>query len=464
MSDPTKLPIPTDVDAEAAVIGALLYDQRHVAALPPKLRPEAFFSEAHRQVFEAVCDVRDSGADVNKTTVLARIRAKGLVSKLPGGSAYVDELIDSVPVLSASTFESMAGIILDRATQRTTLLVLQRAMARLSNPALEDLPGALGDLEREIIGVSLQAHDGGTLKPIREALREEFTEWMEQAQGRGKPGTPTGFEAYDSITGGLHRSDLVIVAARPGMGKTSFATGAAIGVAKRGETVGIFSLEMSARQLAGRMLCTEARVPVSATRQGRIPTERFTDLQMALGDLATLGIHIDDASKGRPYVADIVSRARRLASEAERQRKRLGLIVVDYLQLVKPREVLVKQRHDLAVGEVSTELKSLAKELDVTVIGLAQLNRGVEQRQDKRPVMSDLRDSGQLEQDADQIVMLYRDEVYNANSSDKGIVEIIFAKNRHGVIGTRSMRFHGPTTRFYDDPLLLARDDAEAAE
>lgn len=449
-----KNPPPSDIHAEASVLGALLYDQRHVAAVPPKLVPESFYSEAHRQVFKAICDVRESGTDVNKTTVLARIRGQGRVSQLPGGSDYLDQLIDSVAVLTASTFETLAGVVLDRATQRQTLLVLQRALARMSSPGLDDVAGALSDLEREVIDIQLKTHDSGGMQPIREALRAEVAEWKAQASGHGSPGIPTGFNAYDSVTGGMHRSDLVIVAARPGMGKTSFVTSACVNVAKRGEVAGIFSLEMPARQLAGRMLCTEAGVAFSNTRRGRITPKGFTDIQMALSDLASLGIYVDDAAKGRPYVADIVSRARRLASDASRQKKRLGLLVVDYLQIVKLREVLVKQRHDLAVGEISTELKSLAKELDVPIIGVAQLNRGVEQRQDKRPMMSDLRDSGQLEQDADLILMLYRDEYYNPSTRDPGVVELIFEKNRHGPTGTRKMRFDGPTTRFYDDPML----------
>jgi replicative DNA helicase len=355
----------------------------------------------------------------------------------------------------------MASVVLSLATQRATQLILARAMARFGDPSLS-VSDALAALEKEIVSVSLQAHDGGGMQPIKLALRAEFEMWRDQAEGRGSAGIPTDFQAFDTVTGGLHRSDLVIVAARPGMGKTSFAMGAAVNVAKRGEVVGVFSLEMAAHQLAGRVLCTEAGVRLSAARRGQI-REHLGNIEAALLDLAPLGIYIDDASKGRPYVSDIISKSRRLAARAARDGKRLGLIVVDYIQLVRPREDLAKQRHDLAVGEISTELKSLAKELDVPVLALAQLNRSVENRQDKRPVMSDLRDSGQLEQDADQIVMLYRDDVYHSNSASKGIVEIIFVKNRHGATGTRCMRFNAPLTKFSDDVELLIRDEADDA-
>lgn len=449
-----KTPPPCDLEAEASVLGALLYDQRHVSALPPKLRPESFYSEAHRQIFAAVCEVRDRGVDVTLPTVEARLRAAGRLAQLQDGSAYLRRLVDDVPVLTASSFDALASVVLDRATQRAALLVLQRAIARIGAPGLDDVAGALADVERQVIDVSLQVHDAGGMQPMREALRAEVTEWKAQAEGRGTPGIPTGFAAYDGVTGGLHRSDLIIIAARPGMGKTSFVTSAAVNVAKRGEAAAIFSLEMPARQLAGRMLCTEAGVSFAATRKGRVSPKGLVDVQMALSDLAALGLYVDDASKGRPYVADIVSRARRLAAEVARQRKRLGLIVVDYLQIVRLREVLVRQRHDLAVGEISTELKSLAKELDVPIVGVAQLNRGVEQRQDKRPMMSDLRDSGQLEQDADLIVMLYRDEYYNEHTTEPGVVELLFEKNRHGQTCTQRMKFDGPTTRFYDDSTL----------
>lgn len=447
-----KLPPPSDIDAEAKLLGAVLYDQRHVSALPARLVPESFYSEAHRQVFAAICELRDERIDVNITTVEGRLRAKGRLPQLPSGVAFLDGLVDGVPVLTASSFEAVAKTVADKATARATQLLLHRAAARIADPTLTDVSGTLAALERELLGISMQVHESGGLRHVREALHAEFTEWARRAEGKGTPGIPSGFAAYDEVTGGMHRGDLNVVAARPGMGKTSLITSMAVNVAKRGEATAIFSLEMPAGQLAGRMLCTEAGISVTQTRMGRLEPRQLTSVRMAMSNLAALGIYIDDAARGRPYVADIIARSRRLASDLARQGKRIGLIVVDYLQIVKLRDVLVKQRHELAVGEVSTELKSLAKELDTTVIGVAQLNRSVESRSDKRPGMSDLRDSGQIEQDADLIVMLYRDEYYNPTTSQKGIVELLFEKNRNGPTGVRKMRFVGPTTSFEDLP------------
>ncbi|MGL4444244.1 MAG: replicative DNA helicase [Alsobacter sp.] len=444
-----KHPPVADIEAEAAVLGAILYDNKHLSAMPAKLQTESFFSGSHQRIFAAIATLRDENAPVTVDTVAAELRSRKQIAQLEGGREYLERLDRDTSVLTPETFDRLAGIVLDRATQRATQLLLARAAARFSDPSVA-VSEALGDLEREILDVSLKTHDNGGLTQVRDALRAEVAEWQERASGRGTPGIPTGYRAYDALTGGLHRGDLVVIAARPGMGKTSLITGLATNVARRGEAVAIFSLEMPARQLAGRMLCTDARVPLVRTRAGKLDPRELTKVQVSLSELAEIGVYVDDASRGRPYVADIISRTRRLAAHLARKKKRVGVVVVDYLQIVKLRDVLVKQRHELAVGEVSTELKSLAKELDCCVIGCAQLNRGVESRPDKRPGMSDLRDSGQIEQDADLIAMLYRDEYYNERTAEPGVVEIIVEKNRHGPTGTTKMRFDGPTTRFED--------------
>lgn len=454
-----KLPPVADLDAEASVLGALLYDARHVSALPAALKPETFYSEAHRQIFTAVCELRDDHVDVNVITVTTRLRAKGALPKLVDGAAYLAVLVDGTAVLTDTTFASMAKIVTDRATQRSTQLLLARAAASIGDPALRDVPAALAEIERELLNISLQVYDGGGLRPVQEAMRAEVSEWGERNMGRGTPGVPTGFRDLDADTGGLHGGDLIIVGARPGMGKSSYVASVAVNVAKRGEACAIFSLEMPARQLAARILCTQAGLMLSRTRSGALTPRELTAAHVALSELAHLGLYIDDAQRGRPYVADIVARSRRLAAELARKGKRLACIVVDYIQIVKLREVLVRQRQDLALGEVSIELKSLAKELNTTVIACAQLNRGVDSRPDKRPAMSDLRECGQFEQDADLIAMLYRDEYYNPATSDPGVVEVILAKNRHGRTGTVRLRFDGPTTK-----LENLEADREAAE
>lgn len=432
------------------MLGAILYDQRHVSALTPKLTAESFYSSTHGVVFSAILEVRASGTDVTVPTVEALIRSRGRLKQMPDGGMFLQQLVDDTPALTDSSFQHHVAIVLDKATLRSVTQLLHESLASAYDPATADVGAMLADIERRVLALTLGRHDIGGLRPIREALKAELTEWHERFEGRGHPGVPTGFGCYDQLTGGLHGGDFVVVAARPGMGKTSFITGLCTNVAKRGEAAAVFSLEMPARQLAARMLCTEARIALSRTRAGRLEPNELSRVTQSISGLAALGLYVDDASRGRPYVADIVARSRRLAADLKRANKRLAVVVVDYMQIVKLRDVLVKQRHELAIGEVSIELKALAKELDCTVIGVAQLNRGVESRPDKRPGMSDIRDSGQLEQDADVIAMLYRDEYYNPKTQDPGVVEILIEKNRSGPTGTLRMRFDGPTTRFED--------------
>jgi replicative DNA helicase len=449
MSGVENLPPPADIVAEARVLGALLYDHRHVSAVPPTVTAETFYSRAHATLFGAIEELRAERIDIDRTTVEARLRARQQLPQMPDGADFLMHLVDASPIMTASAFEEHIRILLDKATLRAATRVLHEAIARAYDPGTTDVGEMLAGLERSVLNLSLTRHESGGLRPIREALRAELTEWHERAEGRGTPGTPTGFDAYDRITGGIHGGDLLVVGARPGQGKTSLVTGIAVNVARRPkEDVAFFSLEMPAQQLAARMLCTEAGMSLVRTRAGRLDARELSQATQSIGMLAKLGLYVDDARKGRPFVADIVTRSRRLAAKLAREGRRLGLIVVDYIQIVRLRDVLVKQRHELAIGEVSTELKALAKELDATVIGVAQLNRSVEQRVDKRPGMADLRDSGQIEQDADLIAMLYRDEYYNPKTPEPGIAELIIEKNRNGPTGTVKLRFDGPTTRF----------------
>lgn len=437
-----------DLDSEGAILGAILGDSRHMAALPSRLTPEAFYSEAHRRIFAAMLVLRDERTDVNVDTVAHELKRTKRLTQLEGGRDYLIKLEDFAPVQTPAMMARSCRMVIDRAAQRRALVVIGQWQARLGDAAC-DVQEALGSLEKELQGIQLTTEVvGGGLAPLRDALRAEVTEWHERAMGRGTPGIPTGFHEYDRVYGGLHRGDFKVVAARPGMGKTSYVTGIAINVAKRGDPVALFSLEMPARQMAGRMLCTEAGIALSKTRAGQLSPRELTQTTVAVGTMGDLPLYIDDASSGRPYASDIVARSRRLASELARQGKRLALVIVDYIQIVKLREALQKQRHDLAVGEVSTVLMQLAKELDCAVIAVAQLNRGVELRQDKRPCMADLRDSGQIEQDATQIEFLYREEHYNPKTPEKGIVEVLIEKARHGPTGTIKLRFDGPTTRF----------------
>lgn len=438
---------PADLEAERQVLGAMLYDRRHVDALPASFTADTFYSRAHAVVFEIACELRKARTDINPTTVGAMLRKRQRVGELPGGESFLEEIVDGTPAMAASTFDLLAKTVQDKATMRAALHVMHEAMATVYATDV-DPSEFLANLGKNVLALSQSAH-AGSLVAFKSALDEELSSWHDRAAGKAPtPGIATGFDRFDRQTGGWHRGELAIVAARPGMGKTSFVTACAVNVAKRNYSTAIFSLEMPSRQLAARVLCTEAAIQLMSARKGEFSSEELTRANVHIGQLRDLDIYVSDLSQGRPTIADIATRTRKLAADLAARKRRLGLLVVDYVQIVKLREVLLKQRHELAVGEVSTELKALATELNIAVIGVAQLNRGVEQRQDKRPGMADLRDSGQLEQDADIIVMLYRDEYYNPGTNEPGVVEAIIEKQRNGPTGTVKLKFDGPTTKF----------------
>lgn len=438
---------PADIEAEASILGALMFDARHLATIPATLTPRTFYSEAHARIFEAITDLVAERVDVSAVTVGQRLRETARMGQV--GVDTLLGLVDGTAILTPSMFDRLVRVVLNKATLREASRVLHEALAVAYADADCDPSALLADTERKLQALSIESAAKG-LRHASEFLRPELNDWKDRADGRGTFGIPTGFREVDKATAGLHRGDLDIIAARPGMGKTSFITACVVNVAHRGHDSAIFSLEMPGRQLAGRMMCTQAGLSVIKARAGRLDAHELARAMDAESFLRQLGIWIDDAEKGRPTIADIVSRSRRLAADLARKGRRLGLIVVDYIQIVKLSAMLVKQRHELAIGEVSTELKSLAKELDTTVIGVAQLNRGVESRNDKRPGMADLRDSGQIEQDADVIAFLYRDEYYRPESAEKGVVEFIIEKQRNGPTGTVKLAFDGPTTRFAD--------------
>jgi replicative DNA helicase len=437
---------PHDFDAEAAILGALLLDAQYASALPATLTPAKFYSQANARVFEAMQDLLRDHVELGVEVVVTRLRESGRYEQV-GGLPAVATLAANASMLTPAMFDRLVRAVLNTAALRDASKVLHEALATAYAGQDVNANDLLADTERKLQSLAVNAQSGG-LRPVSESLAAEIRSWKERADGGGTFGIPSGFGALDKVTGGFQRGDLIVLAARPGMGKTSLITACAVNVAKRGDATAVFSLEMPAQQLAARMLCTEAGLSVLRTRTGRMESAELTRAIDACTTLKRLEVFVDDAQRGRPTVAEICARTRRLAASLARKGRRIGLVVVDYIQIVKLREDLVKQRHELAVGEVSTELKSLAKELDTTVIGVAQLNRGVEQRADKRPGMSDLRDSGQIEQDADIIAMLYRDEYYNPNTREPGVVEVIIEKQRNGPTGTVRLRFDGPSTRF----------------
>jgi len=449
--DMVSLPFPSDITAEARILGALLYDgERHAPLLPAALTQESFFSSGHGHVFAAIQRALADGF-ISRTITETSLRQNDRLKSLEGGAHYLYRLEAETSVMTAVEFGLVCQTVLEYAARRRALQAVKTHAIQFAVPSTGLVSEQIGSLERELGAISLELHAQRGMTSLRDALRVEIKSWHDMQSAKKSAGTSSGFAAYDSMTsGGFYRGDLVVLAARPGAGKTALAMAFAANVATHGNDVAVFSLEMPTSQLAGRLLAAKAGVSLSKAKTGRLERDDMTAMTWAGSELKELHMHIDDCSRGRPTVKDICAKARRVASEAARLGRRLDMIVVDYIQIVKLDPALQRQRHDLAVGEVSTELKSLAKELDTTVIGIAQLNRGVESRTDKRPMMSDLRDSGQLEQDADLILMLYRDRYYHPQATGPDIVEMIFSKNRHGAPGRTQLEFIGQSMQFVE--------------
>lgn len=458
MTDKAQLP-PHDLESEVTVLGALLCHERYAAMIPQDLTAKTFYSRAHSTVFDAILTVLGRGdpcGDGLMSAVALELRDSGRIRELTGGSSTLIEWSNEAPILTEKEFARHAAKIVKCATLRKLIWSLQLATAN-AYQVPDDLNEFLMSTERSIVELSLASRSSEPRK-LRDVLREEIKTWVTDTERGEAKGVSTGFDRVDKTLGNLQEGDLVIVAARPGMGKTSLVTSIVKNVATKPSEAGlIFSLEMPAEQIAGRMLCTEAGISMKKIRRGRMSPDDVKNGTLAASTLGDLDVYIDDAKDGRPSVSDIAMKSRRMAAKLSREGKRLRLIVVDYLQIVKLSASLQNQRHDLAIGEVSIELKSLAKQLGCTVIACAQLSRDVERRQDKRPVMSDLRESGQIEQDADIILMLYREDYYESKkkdvrSSEKeasgGVVEVIVEKNRNGPKGVVPLYFDGPTTKF----------------
>ncbi len=374
--------------------------------------------------------VADKGEPVDLVTVTAELAALEQLEEV-GGVSYLSELADSVP--TAANVEYYARIVEEKSLLRR-LIRTATSIAQDGYTREDEIDVLLDEAERKIMEVSQRKHSGA-FKNIKDVLVQTYDN-IEMLHNRNGDitGIPTGFTELDRMTSGFQRSDLIIVAARPSVGKTAFALNIAQNVAtKTNENVAIFSLEMSAQQLVMRMLCAEGNINAQNLRTGKLTPEDWGKLTMAMGSLSNAGIYIDDTPSIR--VSDIRAKCRRLKQESG-----LGMVVIDYLQLIQG-SGRNRENRQQEVSEISRSLKALARELEVPVIALSQLSRSVEQRQDKRPMMSDLRESGSIEQDADIVAFLYRDDYYNKDSENKNIIEIIIAKQRNGPVGTVQLAF-----------------------
>ena len=428
---------PHDLQAEESLIGAMLLSRDAISAAVEGCQAEDFYRPAHGYIFDAICSLYAQGEPADPVTVADELRRANVLEAAGGVGNLVAQQADTPAIGNAARY---ARIVQDHALLRR-LIGAASEIAELGYSLPEDVPGALDKAEAMVFDIA-ERHVTSSLKPLQELLAAtvEHLEDLHRSGG-AITGVPTGYTDLDERLSGLQPGSLVIVGARPSMGKTSFALGAAAhAAAEKRQPVLFFSLEMSHLELTQRLLCSEAKVDSSRLRDQALPQSDWPKLMDAITKLSEAPLFIDDNPS--LTVMEIRAKARRL-----RSREGLGLVVVDYLQLMSTRNGSPEYRQ-LEVSEVSRGLKILARELDVPVLALSQLSRSLEGRSDKRPVLADLRESGSLEQDADVVLFIYRDEVYNKGSDDKGLAEVIVAKHRNGPTGTVQLAFLDRFTRF----------------
>lgn len=443
-----RLP-PQNIEAEQAVLGAIFLEPSSLTLASEILLPEDFYRAAHQKIFGVMLNLSDQGKAVDVVTVTEELASAKLLEDI-GGVSYLTELASSVP--TAANIEYYAKIVEEKSLLRR-LIRTATSIAQDGYQREDEIDVLLDDAEKRIMEVSGRKN-AGNFHNIRDVLVRTY-DHIEMLHSRvgDITGLATGFVELDKMTAGFQRNDLIIVGARPSVGKTAFALNIAQNVAtKTGENVAIFSLEMGAEQLVMRMLCAEGNIDSQRLRTGSLTDEDWGKLTMAMGSLSNAGIFIDDTPGVR--VQDIRSKCRRLKQEGG-----LGMVIIDYLQLILGSGRSGENRQQ-EVSEISRSLKQLARELEIPVIALSQLSRGVEQRQDKRPMMSDIRESGSIEQDADIVAFLYRDDYYDKESENKNIIEIIIAKQRNGPTGTVSLAFVKEYNKFVN--LERRFDDAAA--
>ncbi|EGQ3595434.1 replicative DNA helicase [Staphylococcus pseudintermedius] len=444
--------MPHSHEAEQSVLGAIFLDPELMSSTQEILLPESFYRGAHQHIFRAMMDLNEDGKDIDIVTVLDRLTQEGVVNEA-GGPQYLAEITSNVP--TTRNIQYYTDVVFKNAVKRKLIHTADSIANDGYNDEL-DLDTVLNDAERRILELSSTRESDG-FKDIRDVLGQVYDNAEQLDQNSGQtPGIPTGYRDLDQMTAGFNRNDLIILAARPSVGKTAFALNIAQKVATHEDqyTVGIFSLEMGADQLATRMICSSGNVDSNRLRTGTMTEEDWNRFTVAVGKLSRTKIFIDDTPGVR--ITDIRSKCRRL-----KQEHGLDMIVIDYLQLIQGSGSRASDNRQQEVSEISRMLKAIARELECPVIALSQLSRGVEQRQDKRPMMSDIRESGSIEQDADIVAFLYRDDYYNRGDGDdggfepqtndeNGEIEIIIAKQRNGPTGTVKLHFMKQYNKFTD--------------
>lgn len=429
-----RLP-PQNIEAEESILGGILIDPEAINRVADILNPEVFSLETHKIIYRTTSILHSQGKPTDLLTVMALLADQKLLDKI-GGQSKLVQLVDRT--VSAINIDQYAKLIVDKYIRRK-LIHVGHEITQLGYDTVKELPIVLDEAEEKVFGITQERPQQGLIS-ISETLIHTFQELEIRNQELTSPGLTCDFYDLDAMTGGFQRSDLIIVAGRPSMGKTSFSVSVAQNIAgKHRLPIAIFSLEMSKEQLVQRMLSCEAEIESNRLRSGRISQNEWDTLSSALGVLTELPIYIDDSAN--ITVTEMKSQARRLQAEIGGE---LGLILIDYLQLMEGGGDNRVQE----LSKITRSLKGLARELNVPVIALSQLSRGVEARTNKRPMMADLRESGSIEQDADLVIMLYRDEYYNPDSPDRGVAEIIITKHRNGPTGTVKLLFDPQFTRF----------------
>ncbi|MDP1524818.1 MAG: replicative DNA helicase [Rhodocyclaceae bacterium] len=436
-----KLP-PHSIEAEQSLIGGLLLDNQAWDRIADIVNESDFYRDDHRRIFGHIRKLIETGRPADVVTVFESIENANQADQT-GGLAYLGEIANATP--SAANIRRYAEIVHERAVLRKLVTVGDEIAGAALNPSGRDVKQLLDMAEQKVFEIAETGNRSVQGFAGIDSLLGQVVDRIEVLYNRENPsditGTATGFHDLDHMTSGLQPGDMIVVAGRPSMGKTAFALNIAeyVGMELK-KPVAIFSLEMSGPQLAMRFLSSAGRLDQTKIRTGRLSDEDWEKMSMALGKLHEAPIHIDET--GAINASDLRARARRL----HRQCGQLGLIVIDYLQLMT--SVKDNENRATEISEISRSIKALAKELKVPVIALSQLSRKVEERNDKRPLMSDLRESGAIEQDADIILMMYREEYYKQDTTEKGIAEVIIGKHRNGPTGTVKLTFLGEFTKF----------------
>ena len=431
-----KIP-PHDLDAEQAILGSMLTDRDAVISSVEVLKEEDFYREDNRAIYAAILNLYNRAEPIDIITVKSELESMGKFQQI-GGLEYLAELPEKVPTTANAT--KYIKIVEEKSTLRR-LIKTANEIIELGYDQSEEVEDIMEGAEKKIFNIMQEKNQKG-YSPIKDVLVESFTK-LEELYNRKQhiTGVPSGFTDLDYRTAGFHGSELILIAARPAMGKTAFALNIATNAAVKSKVpVAVFSLEMSKEQLVNRILCSESMVDSNKVRTGKLEEDDWTKLAGSIGPLSEANIYIDDTPG--ISITEIRAKCRKLKLE-----KNIGLIVIDYLQLIQGTGKRNASREQ-EISEISRSLKILAKELDVPVIALSQLSRAAEQRADHRPMLSDLRESGAIEQDADIVMFLYRDDYYNPDTEKKNIAEVIMAKHRAGSTGTVELLWLGNYTKF----------------